>query len=139
MRLTHRFQQADTFNGYHMLLSTLVDDGALQEDLMTTNIKKINAALKDCQYIIDRYETEKRYGLNPQTNRRTLIDYKVTIYPTKAFQYEQFRSNSHQKNIRDHKINEEGKAIIKPMRDQFTPRQYLEYSEAKEQYDKAQK
>ena len=48
MRLSHRFKQVDTIKGYHFLLSTMIDEWLLQEDLITTNIKKINEWLKDC-------------------------------------------------------------------------------------------
>jgi hypothetical protein len=78
----------------------------LQEDLITTNIKKINEGLKDCGYIIEKYTAEKKYSINPQTKRRALTDYKVTVFPTRAFQDEQYRFNAHNKNIQEHKIDQ---------------------------------
>ncbi|MCB1584328.1 MAG: hypothetical protein KDI92_14820 [Xanthomonadales bacterium] len=42
MRLSYRFKQVDVINGYHFLLSTLIEEGVLQHDLITTNIKKID-------------------------------------------------------------------------------------------------
>ena len=54
----------------------------MQEDLITTNIKKINDALKECSYIIDRYTAMEKTGTNPKTNRQVTLDYKVTVYPT---------------------------------------------------------
>ena len=119
LRLTTRFQQADPHKGYHFLLSTLIKEWALQEDIITTNIKKINEAIKDCSYIIERADQEKQYTINPETNRKMLADYKVTVFPTKAFQQEQFRSNVHHKNITEHRVTKEGKAVIKPMKDQY--------------------
>jgi len=79
----------------------------LQDDLITTNIKKINEAISDCAYIIERADTEKQYIINPETNRRVLSDYKVTIYPTELFQQEQFRSNVHHKNIAEHRVTKD--------------------------------
>ncbi len=85
MRLSHRFSQADSVRGYHFRLSTLVKEGALQDDLITSNIKKINEGISDCGYIIDRYIPEEEYSVNPKTNRRVLVDYKVTVFPTRVF------------------------------------------------------
>lgn len=138
MRLWFRFQQADPFRGYHFLLSTLIKEGALQSDLITTNIKKIDEALKDCAYIIDRYTFNKHYEINPETNRRHLVDYKVTVYPTKAFQSEQFRVNTHRRNIENHRIGEDGRPMIKPMRDQYpTKYDYERFMEDKSAYNNA--
>jgi hypothetical protein len=39
----------------------------------------------------------------------------VVVFPTKEFQNEQYRTNVHHKNIENHKISSQGKAIIKPM------------------------
>ena len=122
LRLTTRFTQADPNKGYHFLLSTLIKEWALQEDLITTNIKKIDEAIEDCSYIIADAKVEKQYWVNPQTNRQVLIDYKVTIYPTANFQTEQYRSNVHHKNIVEHRTTKEGKAVIKPIRDQYPTR-----------------
>ena len=119
LRLSHKFKQADAIKGYHFLLSTLIKEWALQDDLITTNIRTIQSALKDCHYIIDHYEVTEQHEINPKTNRRMMTDYKVVIYPTKNFQDDQYRLNSHYKNIQEHKITKEGEAIIKPMRDQY--------------------
>ncbi len=119
MRLSHRFQQADALRGYHFLLSTLIEEGALQADLITSNIKKINIALKECSYIIDHYTTDEKHILNPQTKRRTLVDYKITIYPTNAFQKEQYRLNTHQQSIHSYKVTPHGQTTIEPMLDQY--------------------
>ena len=108
----------------------------MQEDLITTNIKKIEEGLKDCAYIIDHYSAEPQYEINLQTNRRRLMDYKLTVYPTKEFQHEQYRVNSHQKNIEEHRFDESGKAIIKPMRDQYPTRHDFDrYKEDQERYE----
>ncbi len=119
MRLSHKFKQADATKGYHFLLSTLIKEGALQEEKMSNNIRSIQSALKDCHYIIDHYEASEQYGTSPTTNRQVLTDYKVTIYPTKNFQDEQYRLNSHYKNIQEHKITKDDEIVIKPMRDQY--------------------
>jgi len=111
----------------------------LQEDLITTNIKKIDEAITDCGYIIDKAKVEKQYAVNPETNRKVLADYKVTVYPTKDFQTEQFRSNVHHKNITEHRTTQEGKAIIKPMRDQYPTRHdFKQFQNDNEQYKKSQ-
>lgn len=138
MRLSHRFTQADAINGYHFKLSTLIKEWALQEDLITTNIKKINEWLKDCCYIIDRYTPEEQYTINPKTNRRMIIDYKVIAFPTKEFQSEQYRTNVHHKNIENHKISSQGKAIIKPMWDQYPSKwDFKKFRSDKAEYDNA--
>lgn len=138
MRLSHRFTQADGIKGYHFKLSTLIKEWALQEDLITTNIKKINDWLKDCSYIIDRYTSEEEYTINPKTNRRLLVDYKVVVFPTKEFQNEQYRTNVHHKNIENHKISSQGKAIIKPMWDQYPNKwDFQKFKQDKEEYDNA--
>lgn len=105
LRLSYRFLQADPVKGYHFLLSTLIKEGVLQEDLITTNIKKVTEGLKDCQYIIKHYEFEKFYTINPETNRRKLTDYKVTVFPTDNFQKDQYRVNVHHKNINLHRVD----------------------------------
>ncbi len=136
MRLSHRFQQADALRGYHFLLSTLIEEGALQEDLITSNIKKINIALKECSYIIDHYTTNEKHILNPQTKRRTLNDYKITIYPTNAFQKEQYRLNTHQKSIHSYKVTPHGQTTIKPMLDQYDGKNaYGDYLNDKEYFN----
>lgn len=56
-----------------------------------------------------------------------MIDYKVTIYPTKTFQDEQYRINSHYKNIQEHKIAKDGDTVIKPMRDQYDRTTFNEF------------
>lgn len=138
MRLSYRFKQVDVINGYHFLLSTLIDDWVLQEDLITTNIKKINEWLKDCGYIIEKYTAEKKYSINPQTKRRALTNYKVTVFPTKAFRDEQYRFNVHNKNIQEHKIDQKGKPVIKPMADQYkTKHDFKRYLKDKENFDTA--
>lgn len=119
MRLSHRFQQADSTTGYHFLLSTLVEEGAIQEDLITTNIKKIKTALDECSYIIDHYSSWEKHQINPTTKRSMLCDFKVTVYPTSSFQKEQYRINTHQKNLQKHKVTKDGKTIIQPMFDQY--------------------
>ena len=86
---------------------------------MSNNIRNIQSALKDCHYIIDHYEASEQYGTSPTTNRQVMTDYKVTIYPTKNFQDEQYRLNSHYKNIHEHKITKDDEVVIKPMRDQY--------------------
>lgn len=135
-RLSHRFIQWDPRTGYHFLLSTLIKEGALQDDIITTNIKKIDQWILDCQYLIDRSETEKIYEINPSTNRKTIVDYKGVLVPTKEFQDDQFRVNLHHKRIRNYKINENGKAIIKPSRDQFYGRNgYKQYMEAIDEFE----
>ncbi|MEZ5536406.1 MAG: hypothetical protein R3F02_12370 [Thiolinea sp.] len=138
MRLTYRFQQADPEKGYHFLLSSLIQEGMLQEDLITTNIKKIKGALEDCRYIIDRYEYEEVYVTNPDTNRQQLIDFKVVVYPTQQFQQEQYRLNAHHKNIENYRLTGEGKAVIKPMRDKYpSSYDYQQYQQDKEIFEQA--
>lgn len=138
MRLSYRFKQVDAIKGYHFLLSTLIKDGVLQEGLITTNIKKINEGLKDCEYIIEKYTAEKKYAINPKTKRRMLIDYKVTVFPTKAFRDEQYRFNSHNKNIQEHKIDNNGKPIIKPMADQYKSKHdFKRYLKDKDNFEAA--
>lgn len=140
MRLSHRFTQADSLRGYHFKLSTLIEEGALQVDKLTTNIKKINEWLKDCAYIIDRYEAKEMYTTNAKTNRRVLTDYKVTVYPTEAFQREQYRTNVHNKNLTNHRIDDNGKPIIKPMRDQYpTNHDFNRYMSDTKKYNNAKK
>jgi hypothetical protein len=104
------------------LLSTLVKEGALQEDLITTNIKKINDAIGECRYLIDRYKITEVKDINPETHRQCLVDYKVDLYPTTVFQEEQYRVNVHHKNIREYRLNGEGQPVIKPMVDQYPGR-----------------
>lgn len=138
MRLSHRFKQVDTIKGYHFLLSTMIDEWLLQEDLITTNIKKINDGLKDCAYIIEHFEVEKKYSINPKTNRRALTDYKVTVFPTKDFQNEQWRINTHHKNIKNHRMDDTWKAVIKPMRDQYpTKHDYDRYVKDSDNFENA--
>ena len=108
MRLTYRFQQADPVKGYHFLLSSLVREWVLQDDLITSNIKKVKDGLGDCHYIIERYDYEPQYEINPDTQRRKLKDYKFTVYPTPQFQQEQFRVNAHHKNLNEHRVGGEG-------------------------------
>lgn len=111
----------------------------LQEDRITTNIKKIKEGLKDCAYIIDRFDAREAYQINPATNRRQLADYVVTVYPTEAFQQEQYRSNVHRKNIQEHRLQSDGRPIIKPMRDQYpTSHDFKRYMADKQSYDEAQ-
>ena len=119
MRLSYRFQQADPVKGYHFLLTSLLNEWVLQDDLITTNIKKVKEGLRDCQYIIERYDYEPLYEINAQTNRKKLIDYKFTVFPTQQFQQEQYRVNVHHKNIGNHRMDSEWKPVIKPMRDQY--------------------
>ncbi len=110
----------------------------IQDDKITTNIKKINEGLKDCAYIIERYEAEKIYTTNPKTNRRMLTDYKVIVYPTEAFQKEQYRTNVHQKNLANHRLDDNGKPIIKPMRDQYpTSHDFQQYLSDSKKYHEA--
>ena len=136
MRLSYRFKQVDVINGYHFLLSTLIEEGVLQQDLITTNIKKIDEWLKDCGYIIEKYTAEKKYSINPETNRRALTDYKVTVFPTKAFREEQYRFNVHNKNIQQHRIDNQWKPVIKPMRDQYqTTHDFQRYMDDKKVFD----
>ncbi len=95
--------------------------------------------MQDCSYIIDHYQAEEVYKVNSETNRKVLDDYKVTAFPTKAFQHEQYRTNVHNKNILNHKVDAFGKPIIKPMRDQYpTKYDFERYMEDKEKYDNAQ-
>jgi len=94
---------------------------------LSNNIRNIQSALKDCHYIIDHYEVSEQYDISPKTNRRVMIDYKVTIYPTKTFQDEQYRINSHYKNIQEHKIAKDGDTVIKPMRDQYDRTTFNEF------------
>lgn len=136
MRLSHRFQQADAIRGYHFLLSTLVVEGTMQDDLITSNVKKINQALGECSYIIDHYTTDEKYQQNPKTKRRILIDYKITVYPTESFQKEQYRLNTHHKSLRWHKVTSSGQTIVKPMLDQFDGKYaYGEYLNEKEFFE----
>ena len=110
----------------------------MQNDLITTNIKKIDDAIIDCSYIINNAKTEKLYEINPETNRQVLNDYKVTVYPTKAFQTEQFRSNVHHKNIHEHRTTKDGQPVIKPMRDQYPTRyDFKQYQNDSKQYDES--
>jgi len=110
----------------------------LQQDLVTTNIKKINAALQECTYLIDRYQSEERSSINPATGRQLVVDYKVTVYPTQVFQREQYRFNVHHKNIREHRVTAQGKAVIKPLRDQYPSRyDFEQYLEDKALFDAA--
>ncbi len=94
---------------------------------MSNNIRNIQSALKDCHYIIDHYEASEQYEVSPKTNRRVMTDYKVTIYPTKNFQDEQYRLNSHYKNIQEHKITKDDEVVIKPMRDQYDRATFNEF------------
>jgi len=66
----------------------------------------VNNGLKDCSFIIDHYTCEKKYIINPKTNRKIVSDYLITIFPTDAFQMEQWRINTHQKNIKNHRIDQ---------------------------------
>ena len=79
---------------------------------MSNNIRNIQSALKNCHYIIDHYEASEQYEISPTTNRRVMVDYKVTIYPTKSFQDEQYRLNSHYKNIQEHKITKDDEVVM---------------------------
>lgn len=115
LRLNYRFQQADPVKGYHFKLSTLVKEGALLPDEVIYNVRRIDDALKDCQYIIANHEALRIYEINPKTNRQILVDYKVTLFPSDAFQQEQYRANVHHKNIKEHRINDAGKPVIKPI------------------------
>ncbi len=119
MRLSHRNRQADSQKGYHFRLSTLIKEGALQKDVITTNIKKINLGLEECSYIIDHFTTEEVVTVNPDSKRRVLLDYKVSVYPTEQFQKEQYRLNTHQKHVQTYKTTSEGQTMIRPMRDQY--------------------
>ena len=60
-----------------------------------------------------------KYTINPKTNRRVASDYLITIFPTNEFQMEQWRINTHQKNIKNHRIDQKWKPVIKPLRDQY--------------------
>ena len=142
LRLNYRFQQADPVKGYHFRLTTLVKEGALLPDEAIYNVRRIDDALVDCQYIISNYEAHRIYEINPKTNRQILVDYKVTVFPTTAFQQEQYRANVHHKNIKEHRINEQGSPVIKPLRDQY-PTKYdfdrfqkdqREYNESKQRF-----
>jgi hypothetical protein len=104
LRLNYRFQQADAIKGYHFKLSTLVKEGALLPDEVIYNLRRVDDALEDCRYIISHFEAHRIHETNPQTNRQILVDYKVTVYPTQAFQQEQYRANVHHKNIREHRV-----------------------------------
>lgn len=119
MRLSHKFKQVDAIKGYHILLSTLIADWDLQQESLLTNIRDVNNGLKDCSFIIDHYTCEKKYIINPKTNRKIVSDYLITIFPTDAFQMEQWRINTHQKNIKNHRIDQKWKPVIKPLRDQY--------------------
>ena len=67
-----------------------------------------------------------------------ITDYKVVIYPTKTFQDEQYRLNTHHKNIQEHRVSEEGNALIKPMRDQYpTPGNFKSFQEAQKMFETA--
>jgi hypothetical protein len=62
----------------------------------------------------------------------------VTVFPTKAFQDEQYRFNVHNKNIQEHKIDQKGKPIIKPMGDQYkTKYDFKRYLKDKENFETA--
>jgi hypothetical protein len=138
MRLSYRFKNVDAVNGYHFLLSTLIKDGLLPDDIITTNIKKIEDGLVDCQYLIDSFQAEKIYHINPKTNRRALIDYKVTTFPTSSFQYEQYRFNVQNKHIKNYRMTPEGQPVIKPLRDQYpTSYDYQRYLKDLEVYESA--
>lgn len=138
LRLSYRFQQADSVKGYHFLLSTLIKEWALQEDKITTNIKKIDEAVEDCAYMIKRAESEKLYTVNPETNRKILCDYKVTVFPTKAFQDDQFWVNVHHKTLSEYRITEDGRPVIKPLRDQYPSRYDFERFQADQsEFEKA--
>ena len=137
LRLSHKFKQADAIKGYHFLLSTLIKEWALQDDLITTNIRTIQTALKDCHYIIDHYDVSEQYDINPKTNRRMMTDYKVVIYPTKNFQDEQYRLNSHYKNIQEHKITKDDEVVIKPMRDQYDRTTFKDFLNDQAKFDVA--
>lgn len=138
LRLINRFPQADPRKGYHFLLSTIIKEWALQDDLITTNIKKVDEAIEDCSYLIESAKTEKLYTKNRETNRKMLADYKVTLFPTKAFQQEQYRSNVHHKNLSEHRVTKDGETVIKPMRDQYPTRHDFErFQQDQKNYEKA--
>lgn len=69
-----------------------------------------------------------------------LTDYKVTVYPTEAFQKEQYRTNVHNKNLTNHRIDDNGKPIIKPMRDQYpTSHDFNRYMSDTKKYNNAKR
>lgn len=138
MRLSYRFQQADPVRGYHFLLSSLVKEGALPDDSIVLNIRKIKRALKECGYIIDKFTTSEITQINPETWRRKVVDYKVHIFPTTTFQDEQYRINTHYKAIQNHRFTKEGEVIIKPMKDQYPDRKdFGKYLDDRGKYDKS--
>ena len=140
LRLNYRFQQADPVKWYHFLLSTLIKEWILQDALITTNFKKIKEGLADCGYIIDRYNYEPIYELNPSTKRKKLNDYKITVYPTAQFQEEQYRVNIHHQNIEQHRITDDWKTVIKPMADQYpSSDRFNDYVIAEKEYMAAYK
>lgn len=78
------------------------------------------------------------FSVNQNTNRRALSDYKITVYPTEKFQWEQYRLNVHHKNIKEHRITDKGDVVIKPMRDQFPEaKDFDKYLQEKQKYDSA--
>ena len=96
--------------------------------------------MADCHYIIERYDYEPHYEINPETQRRKLKDYKFTVYPTPQFQQEQFRVNVHHKDLKEHRVDGAWKTLIKPMRDQYPNSQaYSDYLDAQQRYDAAWK
>lgn len=106
--------------------------------MITTNIKKVDDAIEDCSYLIESATTEKLYTRNPETNRKILADYKVTLFPTEAFQQEQYRSNVHHKNLTEHRVTKDGETVIKPMRDQYPTRHDFErFQQDQKTYNKA--
>jgi len=60
MRLCHKFKQVDAIKGYHILLSTLIEDGDIQEDALSNCVRDINKAMAECSYIISSYTLEKK-------------------------------------------------------------------------------
>lgn len=139
LRLNYRFQQADAVKGYHFKLSTLVQEWALLPDEVIYNVRRIEEALEDCKYIISHFESQRIHEKNPETNRQVLVDYKVIVYPTNEFQQEQYRANVHHKNIKEHRINDAGKAVIKPLRDQYpTKYDFKRFQQDQKEFDESQ-
>ena len=136
MRLCHRFKQVDAIKGYHILLSTLIEDGDIQEDALSNCVRDINKAMAECSYIISSYTLEKK-GRVKLESWKTITDYLLTVFPTAEFQQEQWRINTHQKNLKNHRIDQTWKPVIKPLRDQY--KTWLDYDRYVDDCDKFEK
>lgn len=131
-----RFSYAELGRNFNIKLSTIINHSGISPyKEVRDNLKYVKRTLEELD-IVGQVRVEVEHRVNPETNRKIIVDALLFIYPSRDFVSQVLRANSHAKRLNNAMVSEDGLPLLEPRRTDFKTPQ--EYEKARREYLHAQ-